>query len=106
MPKLWLRCRLYSNVCAVLNGPNSGKLLMSVTGRPPQWSRSLRGWVVQEKTAGDVIAAADRANYRVTVLDYRGEALVDLSPSTPRPMLRQPVVFAPEQLDLGLGDAS
>lgn len=97
----WLKVRVYAPHLAVLNGPGAGRMYMSVKGRPPMWSRSLRGYTTSEKTAGDVVALADRDGYRVEVHDYRGEALVDLSPQTPRPMLRA-VVVEPAQLDLGL----
>src|SRR4051794_39313360 len=101
----WLRARVYAPHLAVLNGPGVGAILVEVTGRPPRWSRSLRGWAVQEKTAADVIAEADRQSYRVEIVDYRADTLVDVSPREPRPALRNPLAAEPAELELDLSDS-
>lgn len=97
----WLRARVYAPHLTILNGPGVGAIVVEVTGHAPRWSRSMRGWAVQERTAGDVIALAERRSYRVEVHDYRQQRLVDLSP--PEGETRaNPTALEPAQLELGI----
>lgn len=49
-------------------------LVVSVTGRAPVWSSVRRGWSLQEGTARDVVAAAERAGWDVVVTGPRTAA--------------------------------
>lgn len=53
--------------CALIRGHGSRELVTSVRGRPPVWATRSRAWVVQPSTARDVVAAAERAGYDVTI---------------------------------------
>lgn len=106
MPRPWVRARAYATHLWVLSGPEVGRLVTEVTGRAPMYSRSLKGWTMQEPTAEKVLALADHERRSVTLEDYRDEPIVDLSP--PRETVQRVGQFDErhDQLELGFGDAS
>lgn len=65
---------------SLVRGYGSRELLFDLTGRAPVWSNIRRGWSVQEKTARDVIAAADARGFDVLIAGSRKVRLPDPVP--------------------------
>ncbi|MCH1867075.1 hypothetical protein [Nocardioides sp. CFH 31398] len=61
----------FDDVGSLVRGHGSRELVTEVTGRPPMWRTLARGWSVQEHTARDVVALAERRNYDIVVLGPR-----------------------------------
>jgi hypothetical protein len=64
-----------AGVASVVRGYGSRDLVTTVTGRPPTWRPARHGWSVQESTAADVVAAAERLNYDIVITGPRAVAL-------------------------------
>jgi hypothetical protein len=58
---------------SVVRGYGSRGLVESITGRPPVWRRSARGWSVQEKTGREVLALAQHLDVDLVVSGPRGD---------------------------------
>ena len=56
---------------SLVRGPGARELVITVTGRPPVWSSIRRGFSVQEKTARDVVAAAELRFYDIVITGRR-----------------------------------
>lgn len=53
---------------SLVRGYKAREIVEEVTSRPPVWMSRLRGWSVQERTARDVVAVAERRGYDITVI--------------------------------------
>lgn len=54
--------------CAsLIRGYGSRDLVEQITGHPPLWVRSQRGWSVQEHTARDVVGLAESRGYDIVI---------------------------------------
>jgi hypothetical protein len=60
---------------SVVRGYGSRELVARVTNRPPVYIPAVHGWSVQESTAADVVAAAERAGYDVVITGPRASGL-------------------------------
>lgn len=65
---------------SLVRGYGSRELIVELTGRAPVWSNIRRGWSVQEKTARDVIAAAEVRHFDVLIAGPRKVRLPDPVP--------------------------
>ena len=52
---------------SLVRGPGARELVVEVAGRPPMWVSLARGYSVSEKTARDVICAAEMRGYDIVM---------------------------------------
>lgn len=62
-----LRVRIVSSCCAYVRGYGARQLLTELRGRVPMYSTSRAAWVVQERTARDLIAIAESRGYSIVL---------------------------------------
>lgn len=66
-----LEVELNTAVDNIVRGPGAGEILVSLTGRKQVYSPLRRGYSVQEKTARDAVAVAERLGYDVVISGRR-----------------------------------
>ena len=71
-----------AGVGSVVRGYGSRGLVIQITGHPPVWRPSRRGWSVQEKTAADVVAAAENAGYDIVITGPTGQRVGQFPPTS------------------------
>jgi hypothetical protein len=69
----------------IVRGPGAGQILIGLTGRQQVYSPSRRGYSVQERTARNAIAAAERLGYDVTVAGPRSAPARDVTVAASKP---------------------
>jgi hypothetical protein len=76
-----LEVELETRHCAFVRGHGSRALLTQMmNGKPPVWSRSQRAWTVSERTARNVIAAAEHQGFNVVITGPRAVQSAQVSP--------------------------
>lgn len=68
---------------SLVRGYGSRDLVEQITGHPPLWVRSERGWSVQEHTARDVVSLAERHGYDIVIT---GRQPVPVTSAPPEPV--------------------
>lgn len=71
----FLEVEFESKWAALIRGPASWQLCRDAAHRRPVWSRKGRGWIVTERTARDVVAAAEQGGLNVVVVGPRAAGL-------------------------------
>ena len=60
--------RFLTPSCALVNGYGTREMLTELTGRPPVWAATSRGWVIQPHRARDLIAILEhRGGFDITI---------------------------------------
>ena len=67
---------------SIVRGPGAHELVELVTGRPGVWISRIKGYSVQERTARNIVAAAELRNYDVEVIGRRSGVCTPRTPAT------------------------